>query len=83
MSLVIEGAMTWAASLMILGPKPSIPVAFEASSLLMKDTTWSHVIGGIWKSVPSVILLSVRRCNFSKLGDSSVFSFKVSVMDEK
>ena len=40
------GAKMCAAILMILGHRPSIPVAFEGSSLLIKDNTWSHVISG-------------------------------------
>ena len=39
MSLVIEGETTRVASLMILGPKPSIVVAFDVSVLLVKDKT--------------------------------------------
>ena len=80
--------ITCAASLMIPGPKPSIPVAFDVSSLPMKDKTWSYVIDGIWKSVSFGVLLSVKRriffiYFFSKLGNSSEFLLKISAMDEK
>ena len=46
---------------MILGPKLSIPVTFDVSSLSMKDKTGAHMTGGIWKSVCFEILLSVKR----------------------
>ena len=36
MSLAIEGAIACAAILKILGPKPSIPVAFDVPSLPMR-----------------------------------------------
>ena len=47
----MEGVRILAANLMILGPSPSTPVAFEESSLLMYDITWSDVISGILKKV--------------------------------
>ena len=47
----------WQAILRILEPSPSIPMAFDGSSLLMKDVTCSHVTGGIWKYVCSGILV--------------------------
>ena len=81
MSLVIEGETTRVASLMILGPKPSIVVAFDVSVLLVKDKTWPHVIGLLWKSIFSGILLSERRHNFSKLSDTSEISFKILAID--
>ena len=51
MRIVMEGVRILAANLMILGPSPSTPVAFEESSLFMYDSTWSDVISGILKKV--------------------------------
>ena len=54
-SVVIDGDKIFAANLIILGPRPSIPVAFEESSLLTNDSTCPQVINGIRKDVFSGI----------------------------
>ena len=64
----MEGVRILAANLMILGPSPSTPVAFEESSLLVYDSNWSDVISGILKKVFSGSLLFVKCCNRSRSG---------------
>ena len=74
MRIVIEGVKILADNSMILGPSPSTPVAFEESSLLMYDSTWSHVISGILRKIFSKRLhVMVKCCNRwrSESGDSS------------
>ena len=81
MRIVIEGVKILADNSMILGPSPSTPVAFEESSLLMYDSTWSHVISGILRKIFSKRLhVMVKCCNRwrSESGDSSWFLSRIS-----
>ena len=78
--MAIEEDTTLAAIFIILGPRPSIPVAFEESSLLIYGETYSQVIRGIVKYVLSGIFVLTKSLNLSNsnVDTSSLCSCMIS-----
>ena len=53
----MNGEILLAANLIILGPRPSRPVALDGSKIRIYDKTWSEVINGMLKETLSGTLL--------------------------
>ena len=83
--MTTEGDTTLASIFIILDPRPSIPVAFEESSLLIYDETCSQVIRGIVKYVLFGIFVLTKSLNLSNsnVDTSSLSSCMISEMVEK
>ena len=86
-SVAMKGDNAWAASFIILGPKPSSPDALVESNLLICINICSGVIKGIAKCISLGTFLSIKQLIFVKI-KLLVFlfefeSFRISATDAK
>ena len=84
-SAAIVGDKIQAADLIIFGPSPSNPVAFDGSNAEIYDNTWSLVICGILKFTLSGTLRLTKFPSFDRSGPlvSVLALFNIFAMDEK
>lgn len=79
--MAILGDRTWPIDLIILGPRPSNPVAFDESSAAINVETCSGVIYGILKKTSSGTLLLMKLSSSLRSEDKAQFLLSLNISE--